>query len=88
MGQLERNESLKGIRYVLDGRTVRVDERLELLVAGDVWLLGRCAWDPHLRFAPPLFHFLLGPAPTNGEKRPEVFVRLPPEAMLRWPSGS
>lgn len=84
--QLELREEGSGPRYYLDGQPIHAGAGLEMLFAGDVWLEGRYEWNYDRENRPLLYFNLGGPWEGDPEKAPpEVVIRIPPEAILRWP---
>ncbi len=84
--QLELREEPDGLRYYLDDRPIHAGAGLEMLFAGDVWLEGRYEWNYDRENRPLLYFNLGGPWEGDPEKAPiEVVIRIPPEAILRWP---
>ncbi|HEU5219297.1 MAG TPA: hypothetical protein VFU23_11590 [Gemmatimonadales bacterium] len=78
-GQLELRTEPSGPRHYLNGKPVRAGQGLFLLLAPDVWVPGRYEWTFRRKDRPRLYLEL------GGHAGQEVELRLPEEALLRWP---
>lgn len=85
-GKLELREDAGGLRHFLAGEGIHAGEILEILLPDGVWLEGRYEWNYDRENRPLLYLNLGGPWEGDPEKAPpEVVIRIPPEAILRWP---
>jgi hypothetical protein len=92
-GKLEAVRDEEGVRHVLDGRTVRSGQGLEVLLPDGQWLIGRYEWSFRIGEAPRLELVLGGEweawtGEAEGEgipKRPRALLLIPKDAVLRWP---
>lgn len=86
-GHLSLNGDGGGLRHFLNGKPVHAGERLELLLGDGRWIAGHYEWS-FVGDDPPNFRFDLGDGATGSPDRelPEGILKLPDEAVLRWPS--
>lgn len=70
-----------GLRHSLDGQPVSAGTLLEVQLQGGGWLAGTYEWSFD-EAKPPYLTIRLA-----GEHEP-ASLRLPPGALLRWPTGS
>lgn len=91
---LSFKEDSEGGGYHLQARPVRPGQDLELLLEGQVWILGRFEWNGRKADQPTL-HLTCGgaweefadPESATYPIPPEISFPLPRGALLRWPRG-
>lgn len=89
---LSYKEGAEGGGYHLQGRAVRPGQDLELLLEGEVWILGRFEWSGR-KADLPMLHLTCGgaweefadPESATYPIPPEISFALPLGALLRWP---
>jgi hypothetical protein len=85
-GHLELRTEPSGPRHYLDAKPVHAGSGLQLLLVPDFWVPGRYEWSFRWEDRPLLYVQLGGRGGGHSGRAPLLEVRLPEEALLRWPA--